>query len=70
MGRTVYINGQPYIVPDRVTGGELRDIGGIHPSRQLIRLDGEGNELISSQRSIAVREGDQFMDLPQAEFGA
>ena len=69
MGRTVYINGQPYVVPVHVTGEDLRRIAHVPEERQLVHIRPKGNEIVPKRRAMTVDEGDQFIDLPQAEFG-
>lgn len=69
MGRTVYINGKPYVVPVHVTGEDLRRIADIPRERQLVHIRPEGNVIVPKGHAMTVDEGEQFIDLPQGVFG-
>ena len=66
----VIINGRRQYVPEKVTEGKIRDIGGIRKDRTLIRRTRTGNYPVTPGSTIPVNEGDVFIDAPKRVKGA
>ncbi len=66
----VMINGREIVVPGEVTtAGELKEVAGIDPSRNLIHQAPDGNELLSDGQPLHLADGDYFSDAPTFKYG-
>jgi hypothetical protein len=68
--RTIMINGQPFVAPGKVTTArELKDAAGIDPSRNLIRQRPDGNEFLSDDQELDLKDGDHVSEIPTFRYG-
>jgi len=58
------INGRRVVLPDTVSDGDIRRVGGIDSKRNLMRRTREGNFMVSRGSQMQVSDGDVFMDAP------
>jgi hypothetical protein len=66
---TAIINGRRVDLPSNTSAELIREKGSIRKGRTLIRRTREGNHVVPSGASVAVAEGDVFIDAPSRTKG-